>query len=125
MNVFNVHSNRSPVDCVVKERWYFPGAFVQGRPDKHRSRTSATRWGCETPDGRDDLRAGRGAHRRRICAMLTPERAEAGRALRLHPLRLTGGRLSAARCEIKRRSGKVYAAQSVLAWVKTPNSKAK
>jgi len=25
MNVFNVHSNRSPVDCVVKERWYFRG----------------------------------------------------------------------------------------------------
>jgi phosphatidylserine decarboxylase len=28
MNVFNVHSNRSPVDGEVKQRWYNPGAFV-------------------------------------------------------------------------------------------------
>ena len=34
MNVFNVHSNRSPVDAVVKERWYFPGAFVNAALDK-------------------------------------------------------------------------------------------
>ena len=34
MNVFNVHSNRSPVDGVVKERWYFPGAFVNAALDK-------------------------------------------------------------------------------------------
>lgn len=34
MNVFNVHSNRSPVDGVVRERWYFPGAFVNAALDK-------------------------------------------------------------------------------------------
>jgi phosphatidylserine decarboxylase len=34
MNVFNVHSNRSPVEGVVKERWYFPGAFVNAALDK-------------------------------------------------------------------------------------------
>ena len=34
MNVFNVHSNRSPVDGTVKERWYFPGAFVNAALDK-------------------------------------------------------------------------------------------
>jgi phosphatidylserine decarboxylase len=28
MNVFNVHSNRSPVDGVVNDRWYFPGRFI-------------------------------------------------------------------------------------------------
>lgn len=28
MNVFNVHSNRSPVDGEVKQVWYNPGAFV-------------------------------------------------------------------------------------------------
>jgi len=28
MNVFNVHSNRSPVDGEVKQRWYHPGKFV-------------------------------------------------------------------------------------------------
>jgi len=34
MNVFNVHSNRSPVDGVVKERWYFPGSFLNAALDK-------------------------------------------------------------------------------------------
>src|SRR5262249_28066661 len=34
MNVFNVHSNRSPIDGTVKEKWYFPGAFVNAALDK-------------------------------------------------------------------------------------------
>lgn len=28
MNVFNVHSNRSPVDGEVRDKWYSPGKFV-------------------------------------------------------------------------------------------------
>lgn len=28
MNVFNVHSNRSPVDGEVRKKWYFPGKFI-------------------------------------------------------------------------------------------------
>jgi len=28
MNVFNAHSNRSPVDGEVKTTWYFPGSFL-------------------------------------------------------------------------------------------------
>lgn len=28
MNVFNVHSNRSPVDGEVQNKWYFPGKFI-------------------------------------------------------------------------------------------------
>ena len=28
MNVFNVHSNRSPVDGVIRNEWYFPGKFI-------------------------------------------------------------------------------------------------
>lgn len=28
MNVFNVHSNRSPIDCEVKEIWYNKGKFI-------------------------------------------------------------------------------------------------
>ncbi|PSJ17193.1 phosphatidylserine decarboxylase [Nitrosomonas supralitoralis] len=28
MNVFNVHSNRSPVDGEIHDKWYFPGKFV-------------------------------------------------------------------------------------------------
>ena len=34
MNVFNVHSNRSPVSGVVKERWYFSGSFLNAALDK-------------------------------------------------------------------------------------------
>ncbi len=34
MNVFNVHSNRSPVDGEVKQAWYAPGAFVNAALDK-------------------------------------------------------------------------------------------
>lgn len=34
MNVFNVHSNRSPVDGAVENIWYFPGAFVNAALDK-------------------------------------------------------------------------------------------
>jgi phosphatidylserine decarboxylase len=28
MNVFNVHSNRSPVDGKVRDKWYSPGKFI-------------------------------------------------------------------------------------------------
>ncbi|HEX5863515.1 MAG TPA: phosphatidylserine decarboxylase [Casimicrobiaceae bacterium] len=34
MNVFNVHSNRSPVDGHVKERWYHAGGFFNAALDK-------------------------------------------------------------------------------------------
>ena len=34
MNVFNVHSNRSPVDGVIKDRWYFPGKFINASLSK-------------------------------------------------------------------------------------------
>jgi phosphatidylserine decarboxylase len=34
MNVFNVHSNRSPVDGVIQNIWYHPGQFVNAALDK-------------------------------------------------------------------------------------------
>lgn len=34
MNVFNVHSNRSPVDGVVRDAWYNPGSFLNAALDK-------------------------------------------------------------------------------------------
>ena len=34
MNVFNVHSNRSPVDAEVREKWYHPGGFLNAALDK-------------------------------------------------------------------------------------------
>ena len=34
MNVFNVHSNRSPVDGVIQNVWYYPGHFFNAALDK-------------------------------------------------------------------------------------------
>jgi phosphatidylserine decarboxylase len=34
MNVFNVHSNRSPVDGAVKKKWYHAGSFLNASLDK-------------------------------------------------------------------------------------------
>lgn len=34
MNVFNVHSNRSPVDATIVNAWYNPGSFVNADLDK-------------------------------------------------------------------------------------------
>lgn len=34
MNVFNVHSNRSPVDGVVEKDWYHPGKFLNAALSK-------------------------------------------------------------------------------------------
>jgi len=34
MNVFNVHSNRSPVDGEVRNEWYFPGKFINANLPK-------------------------------------------------------------------------------------------
>ena len=34
MNVFNVHSNRSPVDATVADAWYHPGKFVNATFEK-------------------------------------------------------------------------------------------
>ena len=34
MNVFNVHSNRSPVDGQVRDEWYFPGKFFSANLPK-------------------------------------------------------------------------------------------
>jgi phosphatidylserine decarboxylase len=53
MNVFNVHSNRSPVDGVVKERWYFPGAFVNAALDKASTSNERNAIWLRTPAGQD------------------------------------------------------------------------
>src|SRR5262245_45608937 len=53
MNVFNVHSNRSPVDGTVKERWYFPGAFLNAALDKASLENERSALWLRTPDGHD------------------------------------------------------------------------
>jgi phosphatidylserine decarboxylase len=51
MNVFNVHSNRSPVDGLVKKVEYFPGAFVNAALDKASTENERNAVVVETKDG--------------------------------------------------------------------------
>jgi phosphatidylserine decarboxylase len=53
MNVFNVHSNRSPVDGVVKEQWYHSGLFVNAVLDKASRENERNALWLRTDDGQD------------------------------------------------------------------------
>ncbi|MBL8503739.1 MAG: phosphatidylserine decarboxylase [Rhodocyclaceae bacterium] len=53
MNVFNVHSNRSPVDGEVKGRWYHPGSFLNAALDKASLENERNAIWLRTPDGQD------------------------------------------------------------------------
>ena len=53
MNVFNVHSNRSPVDGVVQGCWYSPGKFVNADLDKASTENERNAVWLRTPDGQD------------------------------------------------------------------------
>jgi len=53
MNVFNVHSNRSPVDGEVRRRWYHPGAFLNAQLDKASQQNERNALWLRTRDGRD------------------------------------------------------------------------
>ncbi len=51
MNVFNVHSNRSPVDGVIGKVQYFPGKFVNADLDKASSENERNAIVLKTPAG--------------------------------------------------------------------------
>ncbi len=53
MNVFNAHSNRSPVDGVVEKTWYFPGKFFNADLAKASTENERAVIYLRTPDGRD------------------------------------------------------------------------
>jgi len=53
MNVFNVHSNRSPVDGTVRRRWYHPGSFLNAALDKSSLENERNALWLRTPDGSD------------------------------------------------------------------------
>jgi len=53
MNVFNVHSNRSPVDGTVVNRWYHPGSFVNASLDKSSLENERNALHLRTPSGQD------------------------------------------------------------------------
>ena len=53
MNVFNVHSNRSPVDGTVANRWYHAGSFVNAALDKASLENERNALQLRTPSGQD------------------------------------------------------------------------
>jgi phosphatidylserine decarboxylase len=128
MNVFNVHSNRSPVDGVVKERWYFPGAFVNAALDKASLDNERNALWLRTPDGHDITCVQvAGLIARRILCYVGAG-AELERGQRFGFIRF-GSRVDhylPLDAEIKAAIGdKVYAAESVLAWLKSPTTSPK
>ena len=53
MNVFNVHSNRSPVDGEIKQIWYHPGKFFNADLDKASLENERNALWLKTVDGHD------------------------------------------------------------------------
>ena len=125
MNVFNVHSNRSPVDGVVKERWYFPGAFVNAALDKASTANERNALWLRTRDGQDVTCVQvAGLIARRILCYVGAG-AELVRGERFGFI-CFGSRVDVylpLDAQVRAAIGeKVHAASSVLAWLKTPTS---
>ena len=53
MNVFNVHSNRSPIESAVQQKWYKPGSFLNAALDKASLENERCALHLKTTDGRD------------------------------------------------------------------------
>lgn len=53
MNVFNVHSNRSPIASAVQQKWYRPGSFLNAALDKASLENERCALHLKTSDGRD------------------------------------------------------------------------
>jgi phosphatidylserine decarboxylase len=53
MNVFNAHSNRSPVDGAVGKTWYCPGKFFNAELSKSSTQNERAVIWLRTPDGHD------------------------------------------------------------------------
>jgi len=123
MNVFNVHSNRSPVDGTVKERWYFPGAFVNAALDKASLENERNAIWLRTREGQDVtcVQVAGLIARRILCYVGSG--AELVRGQRFGFIRF-GSRVDVylpPDAEPKAAIGdKVYAAETVLAWL-TPS----
>jgi len=128
MNVFNVHSNRSPVDGTVKERWYFPGAFLNAALDKASLQNERNAIWLRTRDGRDVtcVQVAGLIARRILCYVGSG--AELSRGQRFGFIRF-GSRVDVylpLDAQLKAAIGdKVYAAETVLAWLTPLTTKAK
>ena len=128
MNVFNVHSNRSPVDGTVKEKWYFPGAFVNAAIDKASLENERSALWLRTREGQDVTCVQvAGLIARRILCYVGAG-AELVRGQRYGFIRF-GSRVDVylpLDAQVRAALGdKVYAASSVLAWLTPLNTKTK
>ena len=55
MNVFNVHSNRSPIDGEVIQRWYHPGKFINADLDKASTENERNALHLRSTHGQHDI----------------------------------------------------------------------
>jgi phosphatidylserine decarboxylase len=53
MNVFNVHSNRAPIESAVQQKWYIPGSFLNADLNKASLENERCALHLKTTDGRD------------------------------------------------------------------------
>jgi phosphatidylserine decarboxylase len=53
MNLFNVHSNRAPVDGEVVRQWYNPGKFLSAELDKSSTENERNALWLKTADDQD------------------------------------------------------------------------
>jgi phosphatidylserine decarboxylase len=118
MNVFNAHSNRSPVDGQVIKRWYFPGRFFNAELSKSSLENERNVLWLKTPEGFDVtcVQVAGLVARRILCYV--DEGARLGRGERYGFIRF-GSRLDVylpcgARPQVSI-GDKVYAAKSVIA----------
>ena len=124
MNVFNVHSNRSPVDGTVRRRWYHAGRFLNAALDKASLENERNALWLRTPEGHDItcVQVAGLIARRILCYVGSG--AELARGQRFGFIRF-GSRVDhylPLDAEVKAALGdKVKAAETVLAWL-TPTT---
>jgi phosphatidylserine decarboxylase len=120
MNVFNAHSNRSPVDGRVIKRWYFPGRFFNAELSKASLENERNALWLKTPEGFDVtcVQVAGLVARRILCYV--DEGARLSRGERYGFIRF-GSRLDVYLPRGARPwvgiGDKVYAAKSVIAWL--------
>ena len=126
MNVFNVHSNRAPADGTVKQRWYFGGAFVNAALDKASVENERNALWIQRDDGQDltCVQVAGLIARRILCYVGSG--AQLVRGQRFGFIRF-GSRVDVylpLDAQVKAAIGdKVYAAETVLAWLTPPTTK--
>ena len=118
MNVFNVHSNRSPVDGRVVATWYDRGSFLNAALDKASLENERNALHLCTAGG-DDVTCVQIAGLDRAADPLLREdgrRARPRAALRVHPLRFARRRLRARRTRRRRSPWATWSTRPRRSW---------